>query len=81
MTPFELDILLHYYARADQHRVVRENPPIWERTKVDMIKEELLKPSSFAAETFEIGERGKAYIEHILSIPLPVKQWVIPKGE
>lgn len=34
MTPFELDILIHYYSFQTEHPVVENNPPIWGSTKV-----------------------------------------------
>ena len=79
MTPFELDILLHYYCRGDDHRVVSENPPIWKETRQMFLDENLLRQRSHTERdnSYAITERSKVLIEHILSLPLP--KWTMPK--
>jgi hypothetical protein len=79
MTPFELDILLHYYARADEHHAVVENPPIWRESRQWFIDSNLLKArTDLRANSYEVTERGKVYIEAILALPLPVATWRMP---
>ncbi len=75
MTPFELDILLHYYACCDDHPVVLNNPPIWWETRQWMLDEGLLVVAN-AISSYKIGERGKVLIDHITNLPLPV--WRMP---
>ena len=77
MTPFELDILLHYYAQATEHPVVFENPPIWAETRNRLLDEGLLvkAPSDYGA-TYKTGARANVLIEHIINLPLP--EWKMP---
>ena len=83
MTPFELDILLHYYAICEDHPVVRNNPPIWKGTRDAFIETGLMEvrlenDPHYQCCTYRLTERGNAYIEAVLSVPLPVQKWVMP---
>lgn len=80
MTPFEFDILLHYYVSSAPHRVELENPPIWPETRAWLLAEGLLELRSptESGGAYRATERAKAYIEHVLATPLPVSKWVIP---
>ena len=87
MTPFEIDILLHYYGRAGDSDVVRRNPPIWLETRTRFIADGLLElltdpPDEFGS-TYRLTERGHAYCDGIQRVPLPRQRWVIdwPSGE
>lgn len=79
MTPFELDILLHYHCIAADHRACVQNVPIWPETRDMLLAEGLLKtPSKLHCRTHDLGERGKVYIQAVLATPLPVQTWVMP---
>lgn len=78
MTPFELDILLHYYACCDDHPVVRNNPPIWAETREMFLSLGLLSVCNEGSATYKQTERLVVFIEHICGIPLPVQKWVMP---
>jgi hypothetical protein len=81
MTPFELDILLHYYGCADDHEVIEKNPPIWSMTLAAFIEEDLLTANLPGGEwhgQYRLTERGRAYIRMVLKVPLPVQLWVHP---
>ncbi len=81
MTPFELDILLHYYAIREDHPVVDRQPPIWPETCDAFLNEGLIEIIPVVQRqycTYRLTERGKAYIEHVLAVPLPVVKWVLP---
>ena len=85
MTPFDLDILLHYYGHADDHPVVEKNPPIWEETREAFFSEKLLEPEPRIApaghpqRTYCLTRRGQAYIAFVLAVPLPVMNWQLPE--
>ena len=84
MTPFEIDILLHYYVSPDRHRVEIDNPPIWRETRQWFLDNDLLRhrePTIKSDASYEVTERGKAWIEHVCSLPLPVATWVMPKEQ
>lgn len=84
MTPFELDILLHYYAHTVDHPVVEENPPIWAETLDAFLSEKLLQhnpkvpPPGYSGRIYCLTERGRAYIGFVLEVPLPTTKWVLP---
>ena len=75
MTPFELDILLHYYCRADDHPSMRNPPPIWAETIRDLYDAQLLTGEGIVT-IHKITERGRVLIAHMLSLPLP--EWKMP---
>ncbi len=74
-TPFEMRILLWYYACA-------ENPPefakssAWDEVVYSLHQLELIKPTCRENCAWEATERGKALVEAILHHPLPVQRWV-----
>lgn len=79
MTPFEIDILMHYFARGGDHAVVRSNPPIWPETRDMFLREGLLavaEPNDLGA-TYEITERGTVYARALTTVPLPKQVWVV----
>lgn len=78
MTPFELDILLHYYSCAGDHPVVQNNPPIWSETREMFLKYGLLSIATEGTATYKRTERLTVYIDHICSLPLPVQEWRMP---
>ena len=81
MTPYEIDILLHYYSRAEDHEDIHRKPPIWQPTLRRFLDDELLQPTANGADViYAISERGTAYVEALQRIPLPVQIWVIPEG-
>ena len=85
MTPYEIGVLLHYYARCDDHEDVRRKPPIWHPTIEAFIASGLLRylPASerddWVGATYEIGARGRAYCEALQRVPLPVQAWILPE--
>jgi hypothetical protein len=77
MTPFELDILLHYYSVCSEHEVVSKNPPIWAGTRDWFLKESLLELSDGKhPASYKTTRRANIFIEHILELPLP--DWKMP---
>lgn len=85
MTPFELDILLHYYGHADDHPVVENNPPVWRETLDAFKSERLLQdepcvaPPGYPQRTYRLTERGQAYVAFVLAVPLPITTWRLPE--
>ena len=81
MTPFELDILLHYYSLAGDHEVVRNNPPVWKETRGFFLESGLLMNDTGAINcSYCLTDKGHAYIEAILEVPLPVAKWIVDYG-
>lgn len=81
MTPFEFDILLWYRAHALDHDVVRDNPPIWEATRVKFFAMELLQLAGGDEQrTYKLTERGQVFVDAALATRLPVKRWVMEQA-
>ena len=79
MTPFEIDILFHYYTTPTEHRGVTENPPIGPSTMQWLVDEGLLavrKERSQYGATYECTKRGECWINHVCNLPLP--EWSMP---
>lgn len=81
MTPYEIDILLWYYARCEDHSDIQRNPPIWSPTIEMFLALKLLRladPNGIRKDvTYELAERGVEYVDALQSIPLPRATWVI----
>ena len=78
MSPLAIEILLHYYACPEDHKIVRDNPPVWEGLRGFLLGELLLLhvPPSSGSACYRIGPRAVAWIEHVKELPLPV--WRMP---
>lgn len=78
MTPYEIDILLHYYTRTTDHPDYHNPPPIWESTIQMFWREGLLRHNTHAgmARVYELTERGIVYVrEGLCCVPLPT--WAV----
>ena len=79
MTPLQIKILLHYYTcvdgygRADDNR---KEPAVIEAIS-QFMRNGMLKPSPEGLYT--VTDRGKAYIDALRSMPLPVCEWRVPE--
>lgn len=86
MTPYEIDVLLWYYARCEDHPDMVRNPPVW-RPTIDGFKADNLLTSGEELCTrgtcYSLTERGTAYVEALQRVPLPTSRWVIewPKAD
>jgi len=80
MTPFEIDILLHYATTRGGHRLMFNPPPIWRETIDRFLELGLLQPASGVAgdACYAKTDRLDAYAEALQRVPLPVQQWVTP---
>lgn len=79
MTPYEIDILLHYYCRVDDHEDMSRTPPIWRPTIEGFIQEGVLSVGTGGREerAYSLTDRGKAYCEQLqrLKLPTAVTRW------
>lgn len=80
MTPLQLEILLHYYACANDFRDGDFSAPAV-REAIDRFKasEMLTINIERSAATYMLTERGRVYVEAVLVVPLPEKRWVMPE--
>lgn len=64
MSPYEIEVLLHYYCRASDHDDIHKNPPIWRPTIERFIADGLLIESLGGDQwrrTYRLTERGKTW--------------------
>lgn len=86
MTPFELEILLHYYCHVDDCNAYLRNPPIWPETRDRFIADGLLGlvPTGEVSDAvYRIMPRGRAFVDALQRVPLPQQTWTVrwPKEE
>lgn len=78
MTPLQLEILLHYYAKADDYRCGDFGAPSVRDAIEHFKREELLESDPTQQRCYTLGERGRVLVEAVLSVPLPERRWVMP---
>ena len=79
MTPLQIDILLHYYARANDYLDGDFSAPAVRQAIDDFKSENMLeRATGESGATYQITERARVYIEVLLSVPLPMQRWVMP---
>lgn len=74
MTPFEIGILLHYYSCADDHEHLLGSSEARQQLEVSG----LVRQAVGSARKFDITDRGRAYVDALLHVKLPVAVWVMP---
>lgn len=88
MTPLEIDIIMHYYCRADDYREGDFTAPAVRET-INRFRDELglLEPNKRDRQfcepsaAYQLTERGRVFIDALMKVPLPVQKWVMPEGE
>lgn len=79
MNPYEIAVLLHYYVKCTDHPDIERTPPIWRPTIERFQSLDLLKVGIEGAErVYDLTDRGRVYIEKLLTIPLPEQSWGYP---
>lgn len=80
MSPLEIEILLWYFARCSDFRDGDFSAPAV-RGAIDTFRDvdKLIEPIASGIASYQLTERGKAYVNALLAIPLPVCRWEIPQ--
>lgn len=81
MTPYEIGVIFHYYAKREDHPDVFIKPPIWRETWDSFLKNGLLGVVLREKDSdpmYELTERGEAYVHMLMSVPFPVLKWTWP---
>ena len=77
MTPYELEILMHYHTSSSAFP--RHHAPAFISTVNALEGMNLLQPTGEHL-CFVTTARAIAYIDHILNLPLPEQKWVMPEA-
>ena len=77
MTPYEINVLLYYYSRVDDHEDIHRQPPIWEPTIEALMADGLLQCAGDGERAYKLTERGEAYIDALQRVPPPEQRWVM----
>lgn len=82
MTPYEIGILLHYYAsNSTDAPELKRGAPILAETIETFIARNLLERTDRAdlcLPAYRLTERGRIYVEALQRVPLPERGWVVP---
>jgi hypothetical protein len=74
MTVVELEVILHYaYCPYDPEN----QSPAYRNATVTLFRAGLLQPGTRQSQ-YEITDKGRAFVEALKNVPLPVCQWVVP---
>lgn len=78
MTPLQIEILLHYHCSPDDYRGGDFSAQAVKESIVKLVNDRLLERIE-ADRTWELTERGRAMVEFLCAVPLPVAKWVLPE--
>lgn len=77
-SPFILRIILHCHTQPTE-RFAQYNAPIFEKTISSLVDKGLVAPMDGGYETYETTEKGKAFVQMLLSTPSPVERYMDPR--
>jgi hypothetical protein len=74
MSPLEINLILHIYAIAEPF--THPNAPAYAKAKARFLNLDLIKQSECAACGYTLTPKGKAFVQILLSTPIPVEKTV-----
>ena len=83
MTPLQIKMMLHYYACTNpyaEHEPFHAKAPAVVEQREWLVADGLLKVEPSIDATFVITERGRAYVDFLCGMPLPISKWIMPEG-
>jgi hypothetical protein len=80
MTPLQIEILLHYWSRAEDYRQGDFTAPAVREAIDWFMHEGMLERNTDASRdtAYRTTERAQAWIEYVKSLPLPTHTWLMP---
>lgn len=80
LTPFEIDIVMHYVLTTGDHKVIENPPPIWSETRSRLFALGLLEQDDGENEqNYRATPKAAVYVrEGLCKVPMPVQAWVMP---
>lgn len=79
MSPLQIEILLHYYCSPGDYRDGDFSAPAVRET-IDNFRgvDEMLRGCESGSRTYRLTDRGLAYVDALMRLPLPRKVWAMP---
>jgi hypothetical protein len=80
MTPLQIEIMLHYYARTEDYRFGDFSAPTVKEAIEVFCRGDMLNftnKADYPNAAYVITEKGRAYVDYLRSVPLPVVKYVI----
>ena len=81
MTPYQLDILLHYYPTDEEPTVATKHSLDWIEDCHVLERLNLLESTNSETVRYKITGRGIAHLHNLLSRPLPERGWISPDSK
>lgn len=81
MSPFEIKILLHIYTTPAEFPLSERSVPLHRETTSRFMDDGLITASGVCCQDehpFKLTERGRVYLDAMMSLPLPEQRWVMP---
>lgn len=79
MTPFEIELLIHYYCSASPFP--RNDAPIMEDTIKWFLENDLIEFYGKEKDCYRTTDKGEAHIIQLCSLDLPERAWVGSNGK
>ena len=73
ITPLHLEILMHYFVYATPFRADSETIRSYIQYWVEV---GCLEPTDAGTLSYDVTEKGQAWINKVLSTPMPTQKWV-----
>jgi hypothetical protein len=80
MTPLQIEILLHYHSRPNDFNEGDFRAPAVYETIQKFAEDKALVLCSRDVKKYTLGERGKVFIDYLLSLELPTVTYAMQKA-
>lgn len=77
MSPFKMDVLMHYYCMAVPHPKVMSKGV--QEYIHDLVEDGVMIMDEESGTGFRMTEKGYAWIQMILDTPMPISVWTDPR--
>ena len=79
MTPLEIEIILHYYTRPGDYRNGDFSAPAVKNAIDWFCQTGMLELKEISTKgDYDLTDRGQAYVDALMALPLPEKRWIMP---
>lgn len=78
MSPLKIEIMLWHYAHGEDHPNALKGMNAWVDAFRDLLANDMLSNCNTEnGMSLRITERGRAYVDFLMSVPLPVQRWEV----